>query len=104
MHNLGVTASKIGMFCCSNTWDSIWVKKNVVNWWALDLFHFLIPKQAFIKWLAMRDALSTSRKLLSWGFQGDVKCIFYRHVIEDRNHLFFACGYGRRIWQQIISF
>jgi hypothetical protein len=37
----------------------------------------------------MRDALTTRRKLLIWGFQGDVKCIFCRHVIEDRDHLFF---------------
>jgi hypothetical protein len=27
----------------------------------------------FVTWLAMRDALSTCRKLLCWGFQGDRK-------------------------------
>jgi hypothetical protein len=37
---------------------------------------FSISEQAFINWLAMRDALTTERKLLILGFQGDVKCIF----------------------------
>jgi hypothetical protein len=64
--------------------DSIWVKENVVDWWALVWFLFSIPKQAFITWLAMRDALTTGRKLLIWGFQGDVKCIFCRHVIKEK--------------------
>jgi hypothetical protein len=65
------------------------------------LFQFL--NQAFITWLAMRDALTTGRNLFICGFQGDVKCIFCRHVIEDRDHLFFACGYSSKIWQQVMS-
>jgi hypothetical protein len=39
---------------------------------------------------------------LIWGFQGDVKCSFCKHVIKDRDHLFFACGYSSRIWQQVM--
>jgi hypothetical protein len=31
-----------------------------------------------------------------------VKCIFYKPVIEDKYHLFFACGYSSRIWQQVM--
>jgi hypothetical protein len=50
----------------------------------------------------MRDALTTRRKLLIWGFQGDVKYIFCKDVIEDRDHLFFTCGYSSRIWQQVM--
>jgi hypothetical protein len=41
----------------------------------------------------MMDALSTGRKLLRWGFQSDVKCIFCKHIIEDKDHLFFATCY-----------
>jgi hypothetical protein len=66
-------------------------------------FLFQILNQAFITWLAMRDALTTGRNLFICGFQGDVKCIFCRHVIEDRDHLFFACGYSSKIWQQVMS-
>ena len=73
-----------------------------MDWWSLVWFPFSIPKQAFITWLAMRDALTTGRKLLIWAFQRDMKCIFCRHVIEDRDHLLFACGYSSRIWQQVM--
>jgi hypothetical protein len=31
-----------------------------------------------------------------------VKCIFCKYVIEDRDHLFFACGYSSRIWKQVM--
>ena len=40
--------SKTSMFSCSNTWDSIRVKENVGDWWALVWFPFSVPKQTFI--------------------------------------------------------
>jgi hypothetical protein len=36
------------------------------------------------------------------GVSRDVKCIFCKHVIEHRDHLFFACDYSSRIWQQVM--
>jgi hypothetical protein len=97
------SASKNGMYSCSDTWDAIRVKHPIVDWWPLVWFHFSIPKQAFIAWLAMRDALSTGRKLLCWGFLGDVKCIFCRFGVEDRDHLFFSCGFSSRIWKHVME-
>jgi hypothetical protein len=64
------SVSKSGKFSCSDTWNAIRVKQNIVEWWFLVWFPFSIPKQAFVTWLAMRDALSTGRKLLCWGFKG----------------------------------
>jgi len=75
----------------------------IVDWWPLVWFHFFITKQAFVAWLAMRDALSTGRKLLCWGFLGDVKCTFCRFGIEDRDHLFFSCGFSSRIWKHVME-
>ncbi len=59
------------MYSCSHTWDAICVKRQIVDWWSLVWFPSSIPKQAFVTWLAMRDALPTGTKLLCWGFQGD---------------------------------
>jgi len=73
--------------------DKLWIG----GLWFGFLFQFL---SKLLTWLAMRDALSTGRKLLGWGFQGDVKCIFCRFGIEDRDHLFFSCGFSGRIWKQ----
>lgn len=66
--------------------------------WKLVWFAVAIPKQAFIVWLAARDSLITGERLLKWGFKGDVLCAFCRGGIEGRNHLFFECGFCRRVW------
>jgi hypothetical protein len=87
----------------AHTWDAIRVKRQIVDWWSLVWFPSSIPKQAFVTWLAMRDALSTSKKLLGWGFQGDVKCIFCIFGIEDRDHLFFSCGFSGKIWKNVMG-
>lgn len=49
--------------------------------------------------MAIRDNLSTSDRLLKWGFVGDVLCVFCRGGIEGRNHLFFDCSFCRRVWR-----
>jgi hypothetical protein len=46
--------------------------------------------------------LTTSDKLLQGGYKGEVKCVFFRSGIEDRDHLFFLCGYSRRIWRCVM--
>jgi hypothetical protein len=76
--------------------DKLWIG---VLWFGF-LFPFL---SKLLTWLAMRDALSTGRKLLGWGFQGDVKRIFCRFGIEDRDHLFFSCGFSGRIWKKVMG-
>jgi hypothetical protein len=93
--------SKTGKYSCSDTWAAIQIKQNIVNWWSLVWYPLSIPKQAFVTWLAMRDALSTGTKLLSWGFQGDVNCVFCRYGIEDRGDLFFSCGFSSRISKHV---
>jgi prenyltransferase beta subunit len=73
-----------------------------VDWWSLVWFPFPIPKQTS-DLVGNEDALSTGRKLLGWGFQRDVKCIFCRSGIEDRDHLFFSCGFSGRIWKKVMG-
>jgi hypothetical protein len=52
-------------------------------------FHFSIPKEAFVTWLAMRDALSISRKLLSSGFQGMLIVVFTDMELMTKCFFFF---------------
>jgi hypothetical protein len=56
--------------------------------------------------LATRDALSTGRKLLGWGFQGDVKCIFCRFEIEIEIIYFSLVGlvaeFGKMSWGYVV--
>jgi hypothetical protein len=32
-----------------------------------------------------------------------VLCVFYRSCIKGRYHLFFQCGFSKRIWKEIMS-
>jgi hypothetical protein len=78
-----------GSFVSSETWNFLRDKKAEVEWWHLIWFPYAIPKHAFILWLAVHNRLTTSNRLLLWGFNGDPLCGFCHHVIESRNHLFF---------------
>lgn len=65
---------------------------------------FLIPFQSrlFSFCLLCTTRLSTSDLLLTWGYTGDAKCVFFfRSVIESRDHLFFSCSFNSssRIWK-----
>jgi hypothetical protein len=37
----------------------------------------------------MRDSLTTGERLVQWGFNGVVMCLYCRICIEGRDHLFF---------------
>jgi hypothetical protein len=47
--------------------------------------------------------VATGKKLLKWGYRGDVLCVFYRSCIEGIEHIFFQCGFSKRIWKEILS-
>jgi hypothetical protein len=83
------TIARNGSFVSSETWNFLRDKKAEVEWWHLIWFSYAIPKHAFILWLAIQNRLTTSDRLLVWGFNGDPLCGFCHHVIESRNHLFF---------------
>jgi hypothetical protein len=51
-----------------DTWNALRDKQGYVDWWQLIWFPFIIPKYAFILWLAMKNALTTGDQLLRWGF------------------------------------
>jgi hypothetical protein len=40
--------------------------------------------------------------MCSWGFNGNVSCLFCHACVESRDHLFFSCGFSRRIWYTIM--
>ncbi|XP_059451249.1 uncharacterized protein LOC132182059 [Corylus avellana] len=93
------TASRKGIFVSSETWELLREKKEEIAWWKLVWFSYAIPKHAFILWLAIQDRLVTGERLLKWGFQGDIKCLFCHNQVESRGHLFFECSFSYRIWK-----
>jgi hypothetical protein len=93
------TASKKGIYVSADTWEFLREKRAEAVWWKLVWFPLAIPKQAFIRWLAMQDRISTGDQLLKWGYAGDVNCLFCPNQTESRDHLFFECSFSYRIWK-----
>jgi hypothetical protein len=92
-----------GKFTCADTWQHLRVKQAEVPWWKLIWFTAAIPKHGFIGWLTMRNRLATKDRLLQWGIGADPVCLFCRHILEDRDHLFFKCSFSKRIWNFIMA-
>jgi len=56
-----------------------------------------------LMWLAVRNRLTTGDRLMVWGYTGDTQCVFCRHGIESRDHLFFRCSFSSRIWKNCMQ-
>lgn len=74
-----------------------------MDWWKIVWSSMVIPRHAFITWLAVRDCIDTGERMQRWGYHGNVLCVFCRSCIEGRNHLFFQCGFSKPIWQVILQ-
>ena len=75
---------------------------NEVDWDKLVWDAAIMPKHAFIFWLAIQDRLSTFDRLVKWGWQGNLLCGFCRNKCESRDHIFFECSFSSRMWQQVV--
>jgi hypothetical protein len=42
-------------------------------------------------------------RMLKWDFKGEVQCLFCRNIIECRDHLFFDCGFSKRLWREVMN-
>jgi hypothetical protein len=36
-------------------------------------------------------------RLMSWGYKGDVNCVFCRNQLKSHDHLFFECNFSYRL-------
>lgn len=95
--------SKSSSYISRDTCEATRDKKPIIDWWKLIWFSFAIPKHAFVLWLAVRNYLSTGDRMLKWGYKGEVKCLFCKNIIECRDHLFFNCGFSKRIWREVMK-
>jgi hypothetical protein len=91
--------SKDGKYSSAATWDALREKHDLVDWFQLVWFPLVIPKHSFLSWLVIKNALVTGERMLHWGFIGDTDCVFCRNGVEDRNHIFFQCGFSKRVWR-----
>lgn len=91
-----------GLFSVRRAWDVFRVKRSKVMWYKSVWFSKAIPKHAFILWLAIRGALVTQERLLSFGLVASMRCIFCGVAREDFDHLFFSCSFFEKIWFSLL--
>ena len=63
--------------------NPIWVASRTVIYSSFDTWNAIREKYDKVDWFPV-----FWYKLLQWGFQGDVKCVFCRGMIEDRAFIF----------------
>ncbi|XP_062089135.1 uncharacterized protein LOC133795693 [Humulus lupulus] len=62
---------------------------------------YLVPKHAFITWLATLNRLKTKAQLHHIGVASDPTCLICGNAKEDGIHLFFSCCYSRKCITEI---
>ncbi|XP_071739130.1 uncharacterized protein [Rutidosis leptorrhynchoides] len=73
------------------------------RWYHVVWFTHMIPKHAFIFWLAIWDGLSTKVRVQKWNPMVDDKCCLCDQVSESVEHLFFRCDYSKVLWERMKS-
>jgi hypothetical protein len=93
-----------GKYNCANTWNALREKEPRVDWWKAVWHPVAIPsRHSFMLWLVFKGALVTRERMCRWGYIGDCLCLFCRGCIESSDHLFFKCGFSKRIWKKLMK-
>jgi hypothetical protein len=92
-----------GKYSCADTWNMLRKKETRVDWWKAVWHPAAAPHHSFMLWLVFRGALVTRERMCRWGYLGDPLCPFCRGCMESSEHLFFKCGFSRRIWRKLME-
>ena len=84
-------------------WRVIRPRKEKVKWHKLVWVGFVVPKHAFITWLAVLNRLPTKDRMRAWGMEVDGNCILCRSAVETRDHLFYGCVFSKQIWKEVLN-
>ncbi|KAG7536840.1 Ferric reductase NAD binding domain [Arabidopsis suecica] len=85
-------------FSTKDTWNHIRTTSSTVAWHRGVWFAHATPKYSFCVWLAAHNRLSTGVRMAKWNQGTAGTCILCQGQLETRDHLFFSCHYGSKIW------
>nr|GEX14201.1 hypothetical protein [Tanacetum cinerariifolium] len=63
----------------------------------------LIPRHAFILWLAIQGKLMTQDRMEKWQNNVDLKCALCKSCADLHEHLFFKCAYTLKVWKEMLK-
>ncbi|GJT95362.1 RNA-directed DNA polymerase, eukaryota, reverse transcriptase zinc-binding domain protein [Tanacetum coccineum] len=90
-------------FSTSQAWLSIRDDWPNVQWHNVVWYSQLIPKHAFIFWLAIQDKLLTQDRMAKWKDITDLKCPLCKKCADSHDHLFFKCEFASQVWNEMLK-
>lgn len=90
-------------FSMVQTWNIIRSQNPKVVWFKGVWFSGSTPRFSFLVWIAVQDRLATGDRISRWNPQADVKCWLCQAPLENRDHLFFDCGYSKEVWCSLVK-
>lgn len=85
-------------FSSKITWENLRTPSPIKAWHKIIWFKELIPRNAFISWLARLRRLPTRDRLTRWGLNVPPICVLCNAAPETHHHIFFECEYSSAIW------
>ncbi|GJT20143.1 RNA-directed DNA polymerase, eukaryota, reverse transcriptase zinc-binding domain protein [Tanacetum coccineum] len=76
-------------FSTSQAWETLKEELPVVHWRHVVWYSQLIPRHAFILWLAIQGKLLTQDRMEKWQNVADLKCALCNQCADSHDHLFF---------------
>jgi hypothetical protein len=102
-NDVPIWKNSTGKYNCADTWNALRQKEPQVDWWKAVWHPVAIHRHSFMLWLVFKGALLTRERMCWWGYIGDCLCLFCRGCIESSDHLFFKCGFSKRIWKELME-
>lgn len=83
-------------------WDRVRARREEVPWAPFVWHTQRVPKHAIFVWRALRGRITTHDQLRHRGFTIVSSCVLRGRAHEDADHLFLACSFSRRIWEDVL--
>ncbi|CAG7897162.1 unnamed protein product [Brassica rapa] len=90
-------------FSTAQTWNTIRTQAPKVPWFKGVWFSGATPRLSFMVWIAIHDRLATDDRISRWNPQAIVHCWLCQGHFENRDHLFFECGYSKEVWCELVK-
>ena len=68
----------------AEVWKEIRPRMEKVSWHRLIWAAYVVPKHAFISWMAILNRLPTKERIKSWGLEVEETCVLCRNAAETR--------------------
>ncbi|KAL9281954.1 putative reverse transcriptase zinc-binding domain-containing protein [Arabidopsis thaliana] len=88
-------------FSSRETWSQIRLPKAERNGHKVIWFSGATPRYTFISWV-MKNRVATGERMVNWKLNVDTSCVFCKHPLETREHLFFQCPFSKEVWEKLV--